>query len=99
MAISTIPLASAYPSPDLSAGQLAVMIAIPVTLLFAWLALVYLAARSDSGARRPARQRLARQRLARRRPAPGDTSAVVAPDAADEDAAGVEPQLRWSTRA
>jgi hypothetical protein len=88
MAISAIPLASAYPSPDLTAAQLAMVIAVPVGLLFAWLILVYLAARSGSGGRRPPRQL----------PAPGQVSAIAAPDAADEDAAGIEPQLRQSAR-
>lgn len=43
--MSMIPLASAYPSTELSAAQLAMMIAIPVGLLFLWLGVIFLAAR------------------------------------------------------
>ncbi len=88
MTISAIPLASAYPSPELPAGQLAMMIVVPAALLFVWLIMVYLAARSGNDGRRPPRQLHA----------PGETSAIAAPDAADEDAAGIEPQLRQSAR-
>lgn len=90
MANSTIPLASAYPSPDLSAAQFAMMIVIPAGLLFVWLALIFLAAR-------PGREspRLSRQPQA---PPPGGIPAMAAPDAADEDATGVEPQLTRSGR-
>jgi hypothetical protein len=84
--ISQIPLASAYPSPDLSAAQLAMMIVVPAGLLFAWLALVYLAARSGSERPRPSRRPQA--------PPPGQIQAAAAPHAADddEDASRVEPQ-------
>jgi hypothetical protein len=90
MAISTIPLASAYPSPDLPAAQFAIMIAIPVSLLVVWLALVFLAARPGSE-----RTRLSRQPQA---PPPGGIPAVAAPDAADENVTGTEPQLIRSGR-
>lgn len=43
--MSMISLASAYPSTELSAVQLAMMIAVPVGLLFVWLGLIFLAAR------------------------------------------------------
>lgn len=43
------PLASAYPSTELSATGLAMMIIVPVGLLFAWLGLIFLATRAGSG--------------------------------------------------
>ncbi len=50
MSMSMIPLASAYPSTELSAVQLAMMIVIPVGLLFAWLGVIFLAARPPRSA-------------------------------------------------
>jgi hypothetical protein len=89
-AISAIPLASAYPSPDLPAIQLAMVIAVPVSLLFVWLALVYLAARP--GGERP------RPPLRPQAPPPCVSQAIAAPDAADKDTTGIEPQLTRSAR-
>ncbi len=90
-AISAIPLASAYPSPDLPAVQLAIMIVVPVGLLFVWLILIYLAARPGSEHPRPP--------LRPQAPLPRESQAVAAPDAADADIAGIEPQLTRSARA
>ncbi len=88
--ISAIPLASAYPSPDLPAVQLAMMIAVPVGLLFVWLSLVYLAARPGSEHARPP--------LRPQAPLPRESQALAAPDAADADTTGIEPQLTRSAR-
>ncbi len=52
--MSMIPLASAYPSTELSAVQLAMMITIPVGLLFVWLGVIFLAARPARSAARAA---------------------------------------------
>ena len=52
--MSMISLASAYPSTELSAVQLAMMIAVPVGLLFVWLGLIFLAARPARSAVRAA---------------------------------------------
>ncbi len=77
-----VPLASAYPSPDLPAAQLAVMIVVPVGLLVVWIALVFLAAHSGTGRSQSRQQR-------------DGKSAAVADQAHDDDA-GVEPQLTRS---
>ena len=89
--ISAIPPAGAYPSPDLPAVQLALMIVVPVGLLFVWLTLVYLAARPGSGHRRsPLRPQV---------PLPRDSQAIAGPDTADTGTTGMEPQLTPSARA
>lgn len=88
--ISAVPLASAYPSPDLPAAQLAMMIAVPVGLLFVWLTLVYLAARAGSEHPQPP--------LRPQVPPPRESQAVAAPDAAYAHTAGIEPQLTRSAR-
>ena len=74
-AASAMPLADAYPSPDLHAAQLAAMIVVPASLLFVWLILVYLAARSGGARARPARQPQA--------PPRGEIQAEAVPHAAD----------------
>ncbi len=88
--ISAIQPAGGYPSPDLPAVQLVLMIVVPVGLLFVWLILVYLAARPGRGHRRPA--------LRPQVPLPRDSHAVAGPDTADTDIAGMQPQLTPSTR-
>ncbi len=87
--MSVIPLASAYPSTELSAAGLAMMIVVPVGLLFVWLSLIFLAARSSSGRPQPRRQPDA--------PAPDAVQAASAPATAPhQDAPGTESQLTRS---
>ncbi len=83
-------LASAYPSPDLPAAQMAMMIIVPVGLLFVWLTLVYLAARPGRERRQPP--------LRPQAPLSPDSHAAAAPDTADAHTAGTEPQLTRSAR-
>ena len=85
-AAPAMPLANAYPSPDLQAAQLAVMIVVPAGLLFVWLILVYLAARSGGGRARPARQPQA--------PPRGEIQSDAVPHAAEDAAALTEPTSR-----
>lgn len=88
--ISAIPLASAYPSPDLPAAELAMMIVVPVSLLFVWLALVFIAARP--GSERP------RSSPRPQAPPPRDSQAAAAPAAAETDTTGIEQELTRSAR-